>query len=55
MTGFVGHNGAGKSTLMRIGLLLLPGGALMAILSPIVGRLFDRVGPRPLVIPGRSS
>jgi DHA2 family lincomycin resistance protein-like MFS transporter len=31
------------------GLMLLPGGILMAILSPIVGRLFDRVGPRPLV------
>jgi DHA2 family lincomycin resistance protein-like MFS transporter len=37
---------------LETGLLLLPGGALMAILSPIVGRLFDRVGPRPLVIPG---
>ncbi|OUE31009.1 Multidrug export protein EmrB [Clavibacter michiganensis] len=37
---------------LETGLLLLPGGALMAVLSPIVGRLFDRVGPRPLVIPG---
>ena len=26
------------------GLLLLPGGAVMAILSPVVGRLFDKVG-----------
>ncbi|WP_207453332.1 MDR family MFS transporter [Herbiconiux sp. SYSU D00978] len=34
---------------LETGLLLLPGGVLMAILSPIVGRLFDRVGPRPLV------
>ena len=34
------------------GLLLLPGGAVMAVLSPIVGSLFDRYGPRPLVIPG---
>lgn len=34
------------------GLLLLPGGAVMAILSPVVGRLFDKFGPRPLVIPG---
>lgn len=37
---------------LATGLLLLPGGVVMAILSPIVGRLFDRVGPRPLVIPG---
>lgn len=39
-------------TVLTTGLLLLPGGALMAVLSPIVGRLFDRFGPRPLVIPG---
>jgi len=37
---------------LQTGLLLLPGGVLMGVLSPIVGRLFDRVGPRPLVIPG---
>jgi DHA2 family lincomycin resistance protein-like MFS transporter len=37
---------------LETGLLLLPGGALMAVMSPFVGRLFDRVGPRPLVIPG---
>lgn len=37
---------------LETGLLLLPGGVLMGILSPIVGRLFDRVGPRPLVVPG---
>lgn len=37
---------------LETGLLLLPGGALMGVLSPVVGRLFDRVGPRPLVIPG---
>lgn len=37
---------------LETGLLLLPGGVLMGVLSPIVGRLFDRVGPRPLVIPG---
>lgn len=34
------------------GLLLLPGGLVMGISAPIVGRLFDRFGPRPLVIPG---
>ncbi|MCC2028866.1 DHA2 family efflux MFS transporter permease subunit [Microbacterium sp. YMB-B2] len=37
---------------LETGLLLLPGGALMGIASPIVGRLYDRYGPRPLVIPG---
>ncbi|WP_407079941.1 MDR family MFS transporter [Arthrobacter zhaoxinii] len=45
------QNVLGLDTL-RTGLLLLPGGAVMAILSPIVGNLFDRFGPRPLVIPG---
>lgn len=39
-------------TTLNTGLLLLPGGVVMAVLSPIVGGLFDRFGPRPLVIPG---
>lgn len=39
-------------TTLNTGLLLLPGGAVMAVLSPIVGGLFDKFGPRPLVIPG---
>jgi DHA2 family lincomycin resistance protein-like MFS transporter len=34
-----------------IGLILLPGGLWMAILGPFVGRLYDRVGPKPLIIP----
>lgn len=34
------------------GLLLLPGGVAMGAMSPVVGRLFDRIGPRPLVTPG---
>ncbi len=33
------------------GLLLLPGGLLMGLLGPFVGRLYDRIGPRPLIIP----
>lgn len=33
------------------GLLLLPGGLLMGLLAPRVGRIYDRVGPRPLIIP----
>ncbi len=34
-----------------IGLMLLPGGLVMGLLGPLVGRLYDRVGPRPLLIP----
>ena len=37
---------------VQTGLLLLPGGLLMGLLAPIVGRLYDRVGPKPLLIPG---
>jgi len=33
-------------------LVLLPGGILFGALSPIIGRLFDRFGPRVLIIPG---
>lgn len=36
---------------LQVGLMMLPGGILMGILGPIVGRLFDRVGPRTLVTP----
>lgn len=34
------------------GLVLLPGGVLNGIMSPITGRIFDKFGPRGLVIPG---
>ena len=37
---------------LTTGLLLLPGGLTMALLSPVVGHLFDRFGPRPLLVPG---
>ena len=37
---------------LQTGLLLLPGGLLMGLLAPLVGRLYDRVGPRPLLVPG---
>lgn len=37
---------------LTTGLLLLPGGAAMGLLSPIVGRIYDRVGPSALVILG---
>jgi DHA2 family lincomycin resistance protein-like MFS transporter len=41
----------GASTLAT-GLVLLPGGLVMGLLGPVVGRLFDRLGARPLVVPG---
>lgn len=41
----------GTSTL-ESGLVLLPGGLLMGVLGWFVGRMFDRIGPRPLIIPG---
>ena len=44
------QNVLGASTLTT-GLILLPGGLAMGLLSPFVGLAFDRVGPRPLVIP----
>ncbi|UQN09138.1 MDR family MFS transporter [Deinococcus sp. QL22] len=37
---------------LQTGLLLLPGGLLMGLLAPGVGKLYDRIGPRPLVVPG---
>ena len=36
---------------LQVGLMLLPGGIAMGLLSPVVGRLYDRVGPRALVVP----
>lgn len=39
-------------TPLQTGLLLLPGGVLMGLASPLVGRLFDRHGPRALVSAG---
>jgi MFS transporter, DHA2 family, lincomycin resistance protein len=37
---------------LQTGLLVMPGGLAMGLLGPRVGRLFDRVGGRPLVVPG---
>jgi DHA2 family lincomycin resistance protein-like MFS transporter len=34
------------------GLILLPGGVINGLLSPVMGRLFDKYGPKWLVIPG---
>lgn len=37
---------------LTAGLMLLPGGLMNGLLSPVMGALFDRFGPRGLVIPG---
>jgi len=37
---------------LQTGVLLIPGGLAMGLLGPRVGKLFDRFGGRPLVIPG---
>jgi len=39
------------STLMT-GLLLMPGGLVMGLLGPLVGRAYDRLGAPRLVVPG---
>jgi MFS transporter, DHA2 family, lincomycin resistance protein len=36
------------------GLAVLPGGLAMGLLGPVVGRLYDRLGARKLVIPGAA-
>jgi MFS transporter, DHA2 family, lincomycin resistance protein len=45
------QNVLGLSTL-QTGLMLLPGGLIMGLCAPTVGRLFDKYGPAPLIIPG---
>ncbi|MEE1619498.1 MDR family MFS transporter [Brachybacterium sp. J153] len=40
---------------LTVGLMMLPGGLAMGLLAPLVGRLFDRVGPRPLLVPGLAA
>jgi DHA2 family lincomycin resistance protein-like MFS transporter len=41
-------------TALQTGLFLLPGGVLMGVAAPFVGRLFDRNGPVPLTTIGAS-
>ncbi len=37
---------------LKTGLLVMPGGLAMGLLGPQVGKVYDRIGARPLVIPG---
>lgn len=41
-------------SVKEAGMLMLPGGLIMGLLGPIVGRLFDRIGARPLIVPGAA-
>ena len=45
------QNVVGLDTL-QTGLLLLPGGLIMGLMGPVVGRLYDRLGPTVLAVPG---
>ncbi|MBX3090882.1 MAG: multidrug efflux MFS transporter [Cryobacterium sp.] len=45
------QNVLGLDTL-GTGLLLLPGGLIMGLLAPVVGRIYDRIGPTALVVTG---
>lgn len=36
----------------QTGMLLLPGGLVMGLMAPVVGRLYDRHGPTVLIVPG---
>lgn len=40
--------------ILTVGLVMLPGGLAQALLAPFIGNLFDRFGPRPLVVPGMA-
>ena len=45
------ESGQGIDSL-QIGIMLLPGGLAQAIASPIFGRIYDKHGARPVLIPG---
>lgn len=44
--------GALALSAVTAGLIMLPGGLINGAMSPIMGRLFDKFGPRPILIPG---
>lgn len=39
-------------TAFKAGLTLMPGGIINGVMAPISGKLFDKFGPRVLVVPG---
>lgn len=39
-------------SMFLAGIMMLPGGLINGVMSQLTGRLFDRIGPRMLVIPG---
>jgi DHA2 family lincomycin resistance protein-like MFS transporter len=41
-------------TTLQIGLVMLPGGLIMGLLGPVVGRLYDRFGAPVLLVPGST-
>jgi MFS transporter, DHA2 family, lincomycin resistance protein len=41
-----------RISTLQTGLLLLPGGLLMGLLGPSVGRFYDKAGPIRLMVPG---
>ncbi|KSZ56094.1 hypothetical protein Z045_25225 [Rhodococcus pyridinivorans KG-16] len=41
-----------KLDTLQVGLFLAPGGVMLAVVSALGGPVYDRVGPRPLAIPG---
>lgn len=45
------QNSLGVSALVT-GLVVMPGGLMQGLISPFIGRFYDKVGPRPLLIPG---
>lgn len=45
------QGGFGKSAFYA-GLIMLPGGIINGLMSPVMGRLFDKYGPKWLVFPG---
>ncbi|MGN7166736.1 MDR family MFS transporter [Paenibacillus cellulositrophicus] len=47
--------GALGMTVFASGLLMLPGSLLNGLISPITGKLFDKFGPRALIIPGTAA
>ena len=39
-------------TALAAGLVMMPGGIINGLMAPITGKLFDKFGPRVLIIPG---